>query len=78
VKSQPDYNHLAAGSVLIRWPLVLLRELEAIAHEAYGELKRLNRGGEYRPVQPLRSRRQQTAAFKAALARRYREHNHCC
>jgi ribosomal protein L19E len=78
VKYQPGCKHIATGTALIRRPLALLRELSAIAHEAYAELKRLNCGGEYRDVRALRSRRQRTDAFKAALAQRYREHNRCC
>jgi hypothetical protein len=78
MKYQPGSKYIATGTALFRWPLALLRELSAIVHQAYAELKRLNCGGEYRQVRALSSRRQRTKAFKAALARRYREHNRCC
>jgi hypothetical protein len=49
-----------------------------IAREIYAELKRLNRGGDYRIARTSDSKRKQTQAFKAALTQRYREHNRCC
>jgi hypothetical protein len=78
VKYQPGRKQIGSGTALFRRPLALLQELSAIAHQAYAELKRLNCGGEYRQIRVLRSRRQRTEAFKAALAQRYREHNRCC
>ncbi|MBV8356402.1 MAG: hypothetical protein JO189_00485 [Deltaproteobacteria bacterium] len=78
MKYQPGRELVAHGTVLIRWPLALIREVTTIAHEAYAELKRLNRGGDYCITRTSDSRRKQTQAFKAALAQRYREHNRCC
>ena len=78
MKYQPDRKLIDHRRASIRWPLALVREVTAIAHEAYAELKRLNRGGDYRMARTPDSRRKQTQAFKAALAQRYREHNRCC
>ncbi|MBV8056877.1 MAG: hypothetical protein JO071_16750 [Deltaproteobacteria bacterium] len=78
MKYQPGRKRVAHGTALIGWPLALVREVIAIMHEVYAELKRLNRSGDYRMARTSDSRRKQTQAFKAALAQRYREHNRCC
>ena len=78
MKYQPDCEPVIHGTALIGWFLALVRELDAIAHEVYAELKRLNHGGEYREHRIVGSRHLQTQAFKAALAQRYHEHNRCC
>ena len=78
LKYQSGRELVAHSTALFRWPLALVREVITIAHEAYAELKRLNRGGDYRITRTSDSRRKQTQAFKAALAQRYREHNRCC
>jgi hypothetical protein len=78
VKNQPGRELAAYSTALIRWPLALVREITAIAREIYADLKRLNHGGGYRTARTSDSRRKQTQVFKATLAERYREHNHCC
>jgi hypothetical protein len=78
VKHQPGREPVAHSIALTKWPLVLVREVIAITHEVYAELKRLNRGGDYRKACTSDSRHKQAQAFKAALTQRYREHNRCC
>jgi hypothetical protein len=69
-------DRVAHSTALIRWPLAFVRKITIIADELCAELKRLNRGGEYHGARKLRSRRMRPQVFKAALAQRYREHNH--
>ena len=73
LKYQSGRELVAHSTALFRWPLALVQEVTAIAHEVYAELKRLNR-----MARTSDSRRKQTQAFKAALAQRYHEHNRCC
>jgi diaminopimelate decarboxylase len=74
MKHQSSAERDKGATPFILWP----RRLLVFAHEIYVELKRLNRGGGYGIYRPSNSRRQQTQAFKAALAQRYKEHNRCC
>ena len=78
MKHQLKKDRLAHGTALFRWPPALVRAVTMVAHEFYAELRRLNRGGNQCGAQKFHSRREQAAAFKAALAHRFREHNRCC
>jgi hypothetical protein len=78
VKHQFASNRVVRGAALFQWPLALIGEATVIARQVYAELKRLNRGGNYREARISGSRRKRAQAFKDTLARRYREHNGCC